>query len=167
MKDYVYTNTQQMSSARGKVASETYRAHKVGNRTWFEPVSGDASKIVLHDPSCEEGFGGSETDMRLESGEVVTVKGPWCSNADALKSQTGIDLTNNHLTFGFVADEIDYDWDKKTYTCRGVHHVDDCPTLGQFSRIDQIAKYHAKRLGRRVRVYSESQGGSSFGWEDP
>ena len=169
MNDFIYKEEDTNSfSASSAVEFKTYRAHKRGNKTWFVPINGDPNMILYHDPADQEGFGGREIAILIKGGDVQRVKGPWQVNADALKKDTGIDLTDRYVTFGFIADIIENRFHEKGLCIgKGMHYKDTEPTIGPFDRIEKLAQEYANRLERRVAYFFRSQGGSTSYVKEP
>lgn len=140
-------------------------------RTWLVVATLDnAEHVYVDDPSNRTGFAGSKVDFKLEDGSTFSSRGPWKSNTDFLLEETGIDLTQQHLTKGVIALEIDYQnggYGLEKVTCRNVLHVDDVYVRGSFERIEQLAQKYADELRVTVRVVSHSYGGSHGGWKNP
>lgn len=93
---------------------------KRGNMYWAE--NNDFVQFYYHIPSDPTGFGGSVFTLKMNTGEIVKIKGPWSSNAgimnmnfphsvatsitDDLKAwKRGYTLCSGHVTLNF-ADQI-------------------------------------------------------------
>jgi hypothetical protein len=62
--------------------------------------NGDPTKVWVDGDG--EGMGGRTVSYELMEGGVDEVKGPWNTNSDDLLANTGVDLTQNHFTYGLV-----------------------------------------------------------------
>lgn len=140
-------------------------------RTWLVVATlDDAEHVYVDEPKNRTGFAGSTLVFKLEDGTTFSSKGPWKSSTDLLLKETGIDLTQQHLTKGVIALEIDYrkgGYGLEKVTCRNVLHVDDAYVRGAFERIEQLAQKYADELRVTVRVVSHSHDGSHGGWKSP
>lgn len=147
---------------------EFYRKVQKGPFTWFVPNNGNPSKINWHNPRDENGYGGSVVKFPLEDGSICDVKGPWCRTADTLFEVTGIDLRNNHLTFGIIALERQSVKHKgMTNDYKGVLYVDEDETVGDFDRIPKLAQKMANERGENVVYQVITAGGGQLGTKRP
>lgn len=129
-------------------------------RTYYVPVDspepGADVHVDLHDPRSQ-GYGGQTLEFPLEDGTVDKVKGPWHTNSDALFSDTGLDLRDQHLTFVVLARE----WNTRTGELEDVLYQDPAPIVGSFDRYKAIAEQF--RSEPTLYAYSQSSGGSLTG----
>jgi hypothetical protein len=133
-------------------------------RRWLVAIQpNEADNVYVEGGPNSDGFAGSILSFTLESGEVISLKGPWHTNADSLFNDTGIDIRDKHLTFVVIG--LD-----RTHTDRGYRTVikdviykDKEPTIGAYYRGTKIAMQLAKELNRPVMCYSKSENGSSSG----
>lgn len=104
------------------------------------------------------GFAGSTLKLPLLNGDYFELKGGWHTRAAHLLEQTGIDVTNQFLTWGAVGE-------KRTgyMDLMGIHYADKVPTMGQFNRIETIAQAMANVLFKSVYYSVHSMGGGSSG----
>lgn len=143
-----------MTRTEPNVTGEFEAKTGLSGKTWLYrtdvPNSGDF--IYVSDPSPSggmRGFGGSE--LRFDVGDgVLALSGPWHSNSDALFEDTGIDLTMLHSTIVVITSGED-----------GVIYAEDNPVLGLFNRGHALAEALAAIHGGPLKLYSESNGGSS------
>jgi hypothetical protein len=176
MKDMDYTiKPQGMICASADAESRKYRkvTGKSG-RNWYIAIDSPAENVYIS-PKSEEnapgykgfrGFGGRTLKFELEDGTVDHVKGPWASNTDSLFADTGVDVRDQHVTFGVISRGISYD-DQCRTIMTDVIYIDYEPLKGPFDRIKNLAKEFANKEGKLVRYYSESKGGSITAWEKP
>jgi hypothetical protein len=114
------------------------------------PNPADHIHMADTDPSpVFKGYGGSELRFETEHG-TLSLKGPWHSNSKALLKDTGLDLTNLHLTQVTI-----------TTADGGTIYDEDKPALGPFDRGDIVAEALSTALAcGPVRVLCQSNGGS-------
>ena len=158
-----------MISGQGEAAKHRYDLHvgKSGRR-WLVSTSDDrASNVYVEGGPGSQGFGGAELVFTLRDGSAVTLKGPWHSNSDSLFRDTGVDVRNEHYTFGVIGTGREYRNTGGSATITGVIHADKGPTKGQFSRINDLAQQMADERQQTLFYYQESKGGSSCGPVDP
>jgi hypothetical protein len=163
--EYVVPSRLQMRSGIAEQESiKLYELHsQVGGysiaRNWLFPldIPNRAEHIYTDNPNrTEDGFGGRTMHFDLGNGRTYEATGPWHSNSSALFKATGIDLRNEYFTEGCVA--------LSRITLRGYDQFkyvlvqDDEPVLGNFNRIQCVAKLIAQYIGVPVYYYS---GGSS------
>lgn len=175
---FIVDRKYRMFSGAAEAAKFVYRklVDKQGH-VWLYPANSDspAEQVHFHDPkdTKSQGYGGSTLHFTLEDGTTYAAQGPWHANADALFEATGVDIRSTHYTYGCVALKRVYVPSPTRHYCdsvqrfEGVLHADREPVLGKFSRITDLAKEHATRLGHPVAYYSQSKGGSSSGYEVP
>lgn len=112
--------------------------------------------IDTRDPDSQ-GFGGSVLKFPLDDGTVDEVKGPWHTNSVPFFDDTGINLSELHLT-------------KITLWVEGAEppiYEEKDYVLGPHYRGYRIARQLAILWNKKIKFKSESHGGSSTGWEDP
>lgn len=175
---FILDRPYQMVSGAGEAAKFIYRK-VVGKRgVWLFPTNSSTpgEQVHFHDPADtgSQGYGGSTLHFLLEDGTTYDAKGPWHSNTDALFSDTGVDIRNTFRTFGVVAKKRTslllrpgVSGNSSHYRFDGLLHLDSEPQIGDFDRIKKIALEFATKLEHPVVCYSESNGGSSCGWEVP
>jgi hypothetical protein len=173
--DIALTKSYFMFSASA-VAESAERQYEVvkgkSGRRWLysaaaKDIPDQASHIYVEGGPGSQGFGGRTISFQLLSGEKLDLVGPWTSNADALFKDTGVDLRNKHLTWGFVAKHRVYEKDNHgtlvpVFKC--ILHYDLVPQTGTFNRITDHAKTFSELTKRRVAYYSQSFGGSRHGY---
>lgn len=175
-RDYVITlggdftpNRYGMFSGQGEAAQHRYDLHvgKSGRR-WLVGTSEDrASNVYVEGGPGSQGFGGSELVFVLRDGETLALKGPWHSNADSLFKDTGVDVRNEHYTFGVIGTGREHRNTGAAATITGVIYADAGPTKGDFCRIDELAQRLADERQQTLYCYRESKGGSSCGPVNP
>lgn len=138
---------------------------KSGKR-WLVAIQANlADNIYVQGDKNSDGFAGRTLDFRLETGETVSLKGPWHSSAEALFNDTGYDVRNKCLTMGIVAEDVEPKFPTSFYS--GVIHLDNEWTLGHYDRIQDIAQEAANRLKKPVAYAFISTGGGSSSWVEP
>lgn len=159
---------QPMKSASGEVEVRTFRKVESEKSVWYISTN-DASPashiyVASKDPEVNkksQGFAGRTITFNLEDGSVDKVQGPWHTNSDSLYKETGVDLRDQHLTFGVIGKG--YEGNLRESRILNVLHKDEDWTLGEFNRIQKLAQALANKLGEELYVYQQSQGGSSQG----
>jgi len=146
-----------------------YKKVQGKHKTWLYPINcpnpGDhiycSASPRENEPGYQgfRGFGGSTLSFQLKNGSVEKMQGPWYSDSNALKDDTGMDLTHHHLTYVIVAEKRTYE--NYSTVLHGILYQDDKPMVGEFGRGKAIGQMYAKKLGCKVVVYSETFGGSS------
>jgi hypothetical protein len=170
-KDFNCKESTAMICGSAEAESRAYKkiTTKKG-RIWLVAVQpNEADNIYVEAHASENGpgykgsrgFGGRTLSFKLDTGETIELKGPWHSNAKALYEATGYDIRDKHRTFGVVAMRYESPY------LRDVVYKDDGPTIGTYSRVDDIAQEIANHYKRRVYVYVRSEGGSHRGPVDP
>jgi|GEM_PF-1751366 len=143
-----------------------YKLIQDGKNFWLYPtnVPNSADYIYYCDSMDHSGFGGSQMTFQLENLEIFKFIGPWHSNSGALKSRTGIDLTQKHLTYVVIGEEIEHPKCPNTgfrnTVIKDVIYWDKEPTIGSYHRGEIIAREIAKERDSTVVLYSKSNGGS-------
>lgn len=157
-----------MICASAGAESNTYKKveGKSGN-TWYVPSDLNPNvQVDTHDPNSE-GYRGRTLEFILEDGTIDKVQGPWSSNSDALFRDTGIDLRNNHITYGIIAGgrspnhEDPYNLMNHIYI--DVVHLDEKPTKGEYSRIQNLAQKLADEYKLDLFYQVKSGGGGCAG----
>lgn len=150
-----------MISGQGEAQSKQYKIAlgKTG-RIWLYST-GD--NIYVQGGPNSDGFGGAILEFKLENGcDSVKMKGTWHSNSEALFTDTNVDLQEQHLTFGVIG--LERDWNKGQAVIRDLIWFDKEPTYGSFDRVTNLAKKMANDLGKKVCYHKQSIGGSSCGF---
>ncbi len=137
--------------------------HRGQQSTWLVgdvPNAGDHVYCDRHD-SKSEGFGGAEMRFNLFAGSEYIAKGPWHSNPQALFEDTGVDVRDKHYTRVVIGREAEV-LPRGGYVMKDVLHLETEPVLGQWDRYLYLAETKLVDLppGAKVRVFSESMGGS-------
>lgn len=163
----------------GSAEAAKHKYHKyVGKsgRIWLvADIPNAGENVYVEGGPNSDGFGGSELKFELQgSDEIVTLKGPWHSNSEALFEDTGVDVRDRFYTFCVIAKWRDTEIDpiNRHYprtVMNGVLYRDEQPVLGSFDRpeIKKLAKDFANSLQHSVYVYKETRGGSSNVPVDP
>lgn len=171
-----------MTSGQGIAVEHTYDMY-VGKsgRAWFVPndIPNVADQIHCTDSDdwdkAGRGFGGTaltlivtKKDGKTIAGEPLefVLKGGWHSNDNALKNDTGVDVSDKHLTYGAVGFErLHWSSEHPEYNMgiARVLYADEQPTIGTFNRIQNIAQRLANMLNQEVQYSVSSDGGGSAG----
>ncbi len=139
---------------------------KRGN-DWFYGNNADEIYVDQHNPNSK-GFCGRKLKFKLKDGTVVeTENGPWHSNAGALLNATGVNFTNEHLTFGCISLDIEYIKDKMYNNYKNVIYLDDNYINGDYPRIQNLAQEFANKLNTKVYYTQHSRGGSVAHFYEP
>ncbi|MCK9273424.1 hypothetical protein M0P65_07855 [Candidatus Gracilibacteria bacterium] len=168
--DKVFSIHQPMKSGFAEVETKTYKMliGKSGKRWLISTNHNSADNIYVEGGPNSDGFGGATLHFTLESGEVISLKGPWHSNSDSLLDDTGYDATDQHLTQGIISlntkHNYENDWNKVLYI--DVLHYDEQPVIGRFSRIKEMANEFAKKFKSNIYYAEISNGGGSSGMID-
>jgi hypothetical protein len=150
-----------------------------GTRTYYLPIEGvnaaDHFRYVVNcadgvhvtDPNPSgpfRGYGGSTLEFPLDDGTIDKVKGPWHTNSEAFFKETGINISDLHLTQVTIGTESG----KGFMEVGGdVLYRENEPVLGPFMRGERIAQQLADVLDISVYCVRESAGGGSAGWHKP
>jgi hypothetical protein len=166
----LFNINQGMRSGMVEAAKNKYHKHVDSDGTiWLVadgPGKGDA--VYCSGGPGSQGFGGATLRFELVDGGVEMLTGPWHTNADALFSHTGVDVRDQFLTFGIVAEEREHvagRWGANYYD-KIIHH-DSEPIVGTYDRIHNIAKTWAKENGKVCYYAFITPGGGSSGQESP
>jgi hypothetical protein len=166
--DYIEESSR-MICASAEAEERRYKLYtgKSGRRWLVAIQPNEADNVYVEGGPNSNGFAGRTLDFTLENGEVISLKGPWHTNADSLFEDTGVDIRDKHLTFTVIG--LD-----RTHTDRGyrtiindVIYKDKESTIGEYYRGTKIAMQLAKELNKPVMCYSKSEGGSSCGFVYP
>jgi hypothetical protein len=138
------------------VSEEKHKLIRGFNNTWIVRLTpGAAAHIHVNDNEPTgpfRGYGGSILQFEMEDGSIYEIKGPWHTNADALFKDTGLLITDLHMTRVVIRDG---------YPDSKVIYEEEKPVLGPFMRGERIAHQLADLMERRLFVSSYSEGGSS------
>lgn len=162
---------QLMISAIGEAASRVWVKYigKSG-KIWLLP-KGEAenSMVIVEGEPGSQGFGGREMHFDLDDGTTIILKGPWSSNHDAFFADTGVDRCAFYRTWGCIGRHRDY----VTYTdrygsgimtiCDLVHFDPEGGVIGEYDRIEKLAKQMAFERDEILFMYQGTFGGSSSG----
>lgn len=161
-----------MTCASAKAEARTYKKIN-GSRPgtiWLVAVQDAAAdNIYFHDSNDKnsDGFAGRVIHFQLESpvpgqtGDVLSLKGPWHSNSDALFADTGYDVRYKCRTRVIISRGREYN-DKYQQVLKDVIYNEPPEgKLGRYGRGEEIAQRIADETGEPVYLYSESDGGSS------
>jgi len=135
-----------------------------GGRRWLVAIQpNEADDIYVEGGPNSDGFAGRTLNFTLESGEVVSLKGPWHTSSGSLFEDAGVDIRDKHLTFTVIG--LDRGVTDVGYRAiiKDVIYKDEKPTIGEYYRGTKIAMKLAKELNKPVMCYSKSTGGSSRG----
>ncbi len=130
-------------------------------RNWLFPIDipNRAAHIYTDNPNkTEDGFGGRTMEFPLADGGTYKATGPWHSNSNALLRNTGIDIRNEHYTQGCIALNRVNAFDKDTQY-KYILIQDDEQVLGNFHRIQCIAKLIAQYIDIPLYYYSNGSSG--------
>jgi len=159
-----------MISGRGEVLSKCFRKIVGKTHVWYiavQPNSGDNIYCTKPGKGPSEGFGGATLEFLLESGEIDPVQGPWHSNADALLSDTEIDLRDKYAT-RVVLGTGPWEYQKGLHwKMHDVFYQESNFEIGTFGRGEELAQREANRLNQRVYYWIESKGGAIRSVKDP
>ena len=172
MQTEFLTSRQPMKSGAYEASKFVYRKVEAdrGEEIWLIPTNSPApgEQVHVHYPKKKsEGYGGATLTFLLEDGTEYKAQGPWHSNTDHLFQSTGIDLRNQHRTYGCVALRREHTNQFMEDRFTGLLHCDSDWVVGDFNRLRQLGIQFATKLNHPVFVYSQSQGGSSSGMEYP
>lgn len=140
------------------------------SKTWVYPTNALSPASDVHCSASPRenvlgyrgfrGYGGATLIFHLEDGTEERMTGPWNSSAEALFADTGVDIRDQYLTYVIIAKERALG-ERYTTIFKGIVYQDKNPVLGKFLRGDIIAMKLAKKMKRKLYLYSESMGGSS------
>jgi len=161
-----------MTSGQGEAVRNRYHLH-VGKsgRAWLVADREDCADHVYCTAYADwdrtgEGFAGAHLKLPLVDDNEFILKGGWHSNSQALLADTGVDITDRHLTYGAIGFKRLYWSPEHPNENMGVGDVifaDEEPTLGDFHRIEELAKQYANELGETIYYSVQSSGGGSSG----
>jgi hypothetical protein len=153
----------------GSAEAEERRYHKhIGKsgKIWLvADEEGAAAHVYVEGGPNSDGFGGRTLTFPLVDGTEVKLKGPWHANSDAMFADTGIDVRNQHFTSVCISEGVEYGRNYETI-CRGALYRDE-NVLGSFHRPDEIAREWARKLGHRVYMAAQSDGGGHYCFIEP
>jgi hypothetical protein len=164
--DYVIQR-QPMRSGQGEAQSRRYHKYvSKSGKVWLvadQPNAG--ANVYVEGGPNSDGFGGATLTFPLVDGSEIKLKGPWHTNAGALYSDTGVDVRNQHYTFVVVSRRRE-SGEHYEMIMADVLYKDEASVLGSFDRGKGIARKLLSEMALdSVALYSESEGGSSCGFE--
>ena len=146
--------------------------HKIvgKTKTWVYPINALSPASGVHcsassrenEPGYQgfRGYGGSTLTFSLEGGTKEKMTGPWNSSAEALFSDTGVDIRDQYLTYVIIAKKREQDQKYRTIF-KDIVYQDKKPMLGQFHRGDLLARELArKNRVKKLYLFRHSMGGS-------
>ena len=140
---------------------------KSGRRWLVADQENAGENIYVEGGPNSDGFGGRTLEFQLKDGAIISLKGPWHSNCDSLFNDTGVDVRNQYYTFGIISLGKRYTENYLSEIFEDVLFYDESPVLGDFNRIENLAKEFAYKLNRRVYYAQRTRGGGSSQWIDP
>jgi len=125
----------------------------------------DRSAVWVSGGPQSRGYGGSTVAFKLADGlGIIQLVGPWHSNSDSFFKDTGIDVREQHVTWGCIGTGRDYDTNTDSMRITGVLWFDSEPTKGLYERVDLLAwEMQQATPDRPLFLYTESEGGSHCG----
>jgi hypothetical protein len=159
--------SRRMISGQAEAQIRTYEMY-VGKsgRAWFVPYlqTDKADNIYVTDSADwlkrGNGFGGTTLRLNLKDGSDFALRGGWHSNAEGLLEDTGVDVTDTHLTYGAVGlSRVENAY----MTIGDLIYKDEEPTMGKYNRIRTIAVEYANEHNVTVYYCVQSTGGGSCG----
>jgi hypothetical protein len=164
--DYIIQR-QPMRSGQGEAQSRKYHKY-IGNggRIWLvADQENAAANIYVEGGPNSDGFGGATLTFPLVDGSEIKLKGPWHTNSGALYEATGVDVRDKHYTFVVISRRRE-SGEHYEMIMADVLYKDETPMLGPFDRGKSIARGLLESTGlNSVALYSQSEGGSSCGFE--
>jgi len=145
-----------------------YHMIEHGNQIWlYGEIENAGDHVFFKDKRStkSDGFGGATLTFPLEDGSMMRLQGPWHSNPDSMKAQTGVDLTKRHLTFSIIARQRLHSRRGEVYN--EILGGDDWPVVDEFDFGEKRAKALANNLGEPVGLCTYSVGGSRMGMVKP
>jgi len=122
----------------------------------YQPA-GDHVYCGFEDPeTSDEGVGKRTRYFRLMDNDVIELFGSWHTNDRALKAATGIDLTQQHLTFVVIGAGVSYGYGAWNGVIHDVVYQDDEWQVSHLNRGKELAKKFANKLGHYVVCYQQS-----------
>ncbi|MEM1411633.1 MAG: hypothetical protein AAGH19_04675 [Pseudomonadota bacterium] len=118
-----------------------------------------------------QGFGGATLTFLLVGGGELKLKGPWKASPGGMLKATGVDVTDKLLTRAIIGPESTLDlngggyFGTRTFINPGWYEPDF--VLGRYERGRELADALATALGRPLRYYVETGGGSHSGTAMP
>lgn len=160
---------QPMISAIGEVYDKVWVKY-VGKsgKIWLLPKDEPQNSMVIvqGDPGSQ-GFGGREMEFKLDTGETLVLKGPWSSNHDAFWGDTGVDRRAHYRTWGCIGRNRTFatytgKYASSVMTINDLVYIDpEDGIIGEYDRINKIAKRMAFERDELLFKYSCTYGGSS------
>lgn len=156
-----------MKCGSSEAESQTYHKYtgKSGKIWLVANQPNAADNVYVEGGKDSDGFAGRTLSFKLVDGCTLKLTGPWHSNADALFTDTGVDVRDKYLTQGIVALDRQYEDNDyhKPYIYSDVIHYDKSPVIGCFNRIETLAQEFANSTDKIVFYAFISSGGGSSG----
>lgn len=162
---------QPMISAIGEVYDKVWVKY-VGKsgKIWLLPKDEPQNSMVIVQGNLgSQGFGGREMEFKLDTGETLVLKGPWSSNHDAFWGDTGVDRRAHYRTWGCIGRNRTFatytgKYASSVMTINDLVYIDpEDGIIGEYDRINKIAKRMAFERDELLFKYSCTYGGSSSG----
>jgi hypothetical protein len=116
----------------------------------------DPNYIFVEGGPDSNGCGGRTLDFSMVDDTIVSLKGPWGSNADYLFEDTGVDLRLRYETQGVIALKSEgKNWNEYVFTNIIYYEKDFC--LGSYDRILDLAQEKANELKQTVHFRERSK----------
>lgn len=169
MTDYPISNSPAIS-ASGVIQDATFHRHKDPESPgfyWFvrADVENKADFVFYGSPNTirSEGMGGRIIPFTCTDGEIIHIQGPWWASARSFKKSTGIDITDQHISFVVVSRSIDHTSGRPIM--KDVLYQDPGPVIGPDNRTKAIMKHVFDTVEvEKIAVYHKGYGGSSYGY---
>ncbi len=136
-----------MISSSGVVIDSIFDRYEVPKRPgyyWFvkHGVPNRAEYVFYGSPysTHSEGMAGRIIPFKCTDGQTINIQGPWWSNADSFRESTGIDITNEYLTFVLISRQRQYNHEDDSHTYIDVVFKDDELTLGPYDRYKHVLR---------------------------
>lgn len=161
-----------MISGQVEQAVRTYKKIVGAKSTWYVSVQENAADNVYCTSNVRkpgersQGFGGATLTFKMDDGTEDQVQGPWHSSSESLFLDTMYDVRDKCLTRGICAKSVKHDYFSGDEYSE-VLHYDENPTLGEYSRIEDMAQKFANDLNCRIFYAMKSSGGGNSHFKDP